>query len=197
MKKLTTRQQHAIQTKLRITDTAMSLFRDYGYDNVKVSDICKNANISVGNFYHYFESKEKIIENSYIQIELLIQNNLDFENLDCCYDKLIRFFTIASRTLEQLGWMFIAQSYKQIITSKSKYTISISRLTYKYLTLFITEGLESGELDNTYSTKFIMESCMRAGRGVVYDWCIREGSYCLEDVFVMDISRIIKTFLTK
>lgn len=196
MKELTLRQKQAINTRLKITDTAMTLFRLRGYDSVKVTDICKEANISVGNFYHYFESKEKIIENSYIQIELLIQAKLDFDDLDNYYDKIVRLFAISCSVLENdLGWKFVAQCYKQIVTADSQYTINPDRSTYKYLKRFVKEGLASGEFSNLYSEDFIVEACMRAGRGVVYDWCIRNGGYSLVDIIKMDISRNIKTFL--
>lgn len=43
-----------------IYDKSVELFEQKGFDNIKVSDICRAADISVGTFYYYFPSKESI-----------------------------------------------------------------------------------------------------------------------------------------
>lgn len=196
MKELTSRQKQAIATELRITDTAMSMFIEYGYDNVKITDICKAANISVGNFYHYFESKEKIIDNSYKKIEDLIKNELDFNENDSYLNQIVYLMKTSSYVVvRDLGWKFMAQAYKQIITSPSKYTISFDRSTYQLLAIKAEKGLECGEFDSKYEVNDIVEACMRAGRGTVYDWCVREGTYDLVEMVGFDIGRTLKYFL--
>lgn len=195
MPKLTSRQKQAIATKLKITDTAMQLFKEHGYDGVKVTDICKAANISVGNFYHYFESKEKIIENSYKQIELLLKSNIDVGEFDNCYNKVMAIFRTACNILDSgLGCQTIAQAYKLIITSTSKYTISHERYAYYGLIETIQDGIDKGEFKEDLIAADVAEACMRAGRGVVFDWCVREGSYSLADMMAEDIGRILSTF---
>lgn len=59
-KEPTKRQLQAKASKEKIFDTAQSLFATYGYENVTVADICREANVSVGLFYNYFKSKSDI-----------------------------------------------------------------------------------------------------------------------------------------
>ncbi|MEG2051459.1 MAG: TetR/AcrR family transcriptional regulator [Oscillospiraceae bacterium] len=195
MAKLTSRQKQAIATKLKISDTAFTLFREYGYEKVKITDICQKANISVGNFYHYFESKEKIIENSYKQIELLLKSDIEVGEYESSFEKALAIFKSASSILDgELGWRFVAQSYRLIITSTSKYTISHERYAYSGLIETIQNGIDSGEFASDLTALEITEACMRTGRGVVFDWCVREGSYKLADLMVSDVSRVLSTF---
>ncbi len=48
--------------KKEITDTAKKLFFKHGYENVSVQDIVDKISVAKGTFYHYFESKEDLLE---------------------------------------------------------------------------------------------------------------------------------------
>src|SRR2546423_14502706 len=45
-----------------ILEAARGCFRRDGFHGASISDICATAKISPGHLYHYFESKEAIIE---------------------------------------------------------------------------------------------------------------------------------------
>lgn len=60
-----TRQARALQTKAKIFDTAVSLIKAQGYDQVTVSQICQAAGIAKGSFYVHYRAKEDIVRESY------------------------------------------------------------------------------------------------------------------------------------
>jgi AcrR family transcriptional regulator len=64
MKKIT-RKEQAANTKKRIFETAVSLVKEKGYENVTVSEICKTAGLAKGSFYVHYKSKEDIVRESY------------------------------------------------------------------------------------------------------------------------------------
>lgn len=51
-----------ILTKDNITITAMRLFLLNGYKNVSLVDVAKEAGITKGGIYHYFDSKESLLQ---------------------------------------------------------------------------------------------------------------------------------------
>lgn len=51
---------------------ALALFMEHGYENVTISKLIKELNISKGALYHYFESKEEILDSV---IEYLISKD--------------------------------------------------------------------------------------------------------------------------
>lgn len=55
-------------TRKRITDTAMQLFREKGYENTSVTDICKASGVTKGTFYYHFPNKDEITREFYEQI---------------------------------------------------------------------------------------------------------------------------------
>ena len=54
--KKTSRQLQAEQTKAHLLEVALRLVREQGFDNVKIGDICKEAGVSTGAFYHHLTS---------------------------------------------------------------------------------------------------------------------------------------------
>jgi AcrR family transcriptional regulator len=44
----------------KLIDSAIELFGSKGYEATSVHEICKNAGVSKGAFYHYFETKQRI-----------------------------------------------------------------------------------------------------------------------------------------
>ncbi|MEU5696314.1 TetR family transcriptional regulator [Actinosynnema sp. NPDC020468] len=53
------------QTRALILETALRLFRENGYDKTTMRAIAKEAGVSVGNAYYYFESKEHLVQGFY------------------------------------------------------------------------------------------------------------------------------------
>jgi AcrR family transcriptional regulator len=56
------------QTRALILETAMRLFQEHGYDKTTMRAIAKEAGVSVGNAYYYFEGKEHLIQGFYDRI---------------------------------------------------------------------------------------------------------------------------------
>ena len=53
-------QQRAIETRSRILEAAEERFALEGYDATGVAEICKEAGVSKGAFYHHFNSKQEV-----------------------------------------------------------------------------------------------------------------------------------------
>ena len=49
-----------VETQHAILNTALELFSKNGYDATSVAEICSQANISKGAFYHHFPSKQEL-----------------------------------------------------------------------------------------------------------------------------------------
>lgn len=53
-------QLRSLHTQERILKTAQQLFAEQGFERTGVSQICRNAGISKGAFYHHFTSKDDL-----------------------------------------------------------------------------------------------------------------------------------------
>ena len=50
-----------MDTKSRIMETAFKLLLEKGFDNVSITEVKRESNITTGGFYHHFESKDTLI----------------------------------------------------------------------------------------------------------------------------------------
>lgn len=53
------------ETRRRILDTALRLFRERGFDETTMRDIAQASDMSLGAAYYYFPSKEAIVAGYY------------------------------------------------------------------------------------------------------------------------------------
>ncbi len=53
------------QTKALILNSALGLLREHGYEETTMRAIARKAGVSLGNAYHYFGSKEHMIQAFY------------------------------------------------------------------------------------------------------------------------------------
>ncbi len=53
------------ETRRRILDTALMLFKERGYEDTTMRAIAEKAGVAVGNAYYYFRSKESLIQAFY------------------------------------------------------------------------------------------------------------------------------------
>lgn len=62
MKKLNIRKAKAEERRLQILETALTVFASNGFKGASIKDIAQAAGISQGLMYHYFVSKEDLLE---------------------------------------------------------------------------------------------------------------------------------------
>lgn len=65
------REQKKQRQRREIVETALTLFRERGYDQTRVSDIAQGAGISDATFFNYFASKDSVLDElALAQVEL-------------------------------------------------------------------------------------------------------------------------------
>lgn len=48
------------ESKTRILDAALRVFREKGYNATRIEDVCEAAGLTKGSFFHHFSSKEEL-----------------------------------------------------------------------------------------------------------------------------------------
>lgn len=191
MKRLTKRQKQAIATKFKILEIAFGLFKSKGYESVKVQDICDAAEISVGAFYHHFTSKLEIINTGYEQVDTLLIERYESKVHDDYRQMIIDLMGEGGNLLEELGWSFVSEVYKNLITLDNKYTLSENRLVYIELKHALACAMEVGAIDQNVSLDAQTKAIMRLSRGAIFDWCLHKGTYKLRDRILEDINWVV------
>ena len=162
-----------------IADTAVSLFKKHGYENVSVNEICKAAGLSRSSFYTAFSGKRDIIDYVLAKAktdESTVLNHFmdaknDFERMWvlCCryLDVAYRFGPALTGTLLRLELMGELDILKQLHAADDWFV----RLMRNCQQTGVILSREPAELmapmgvDNVYQ--------------VTYNWCRRGGDFSL------------------
>ncbi len=170
------------QTKSRIVSAAWRLFYQYGYDNTTIDDIVEASNTSKGSFYHYFESKDALLGSlSYLFDEKYdeLTNTMDpgLPPLDkLIYMNRELFLMIENTVSVSLLCQLFA---RQLITRGERHLLEPDRTYYKLLRQITIEGQQQGLFRDDLSINDITRAYAMFERGMMYDWCLSNGSYSL------------------
>ena len=188
-------QLKSLKTRLKITKVSISLFKQRGMNNVTVRDICSEASISIGNFYHHFKSKEEIINTVHQQLDQLWESTLPELDLKrSTRENILSLFDEAGRIMLELGWEMTAHSYVHLLTCDKKYAIQRDRPIYTHLKEVIDAGFEKNEFYPDADLEHLIEMLITCGRGILFDWCLMEGSYDLVGKLRRDLAVIVDSF---
>ena len=58
-----------IETREKLVETALRLFRDEGFAATTMRKIANEAEVSLGNAYYYFASKDELVHELYLVIQ--------------------------------------------------------------------------------------------------------------------------------
>lgn len=191
MVKVTNRKLQAQATYENIYNAAMSLVEKEGFKNITVRKICEKAGVSIGSFYNYFSSKEDILNEIFKKADdfflNVVANNLDGENAK---EKIVKFFIYYAEyckrdKLDQL---------KQIYNTSNPMFIKKGRPMQEVLKKVVEEGIEKGELITDMTPDEVVKFFFIALRGVIFDWCLHDGSYDLIQFTKEYTERLLKCF---
>lgn len=160
-------QQRSEETRARIIDSAIKLFSSRGYNTTSVDDICAEAGISKGAFYHHFESKQALflaLLDGWLQaIDKAIEASKDQTAPETFMQMTEAFPYIFETAGEGLPMFF--EFWLQASRDKKVWEASIApyRRYHKYFTSLIKKGVEEGsfvEVDPELASRMIVSTAM-------------------------------------
>lgn len=186
---LTSRQKQSLTTKLKIFSCATSLFTQMSYEKVKISDICKAADVSIGAFYHHFPTKESILNEGYHEFDEELKKSWSEYIPSSQTDGICFLIKCQLEAISVNGYIYATQFFKNQLSNELKYILDKDR--YFYITLYqtIERAVSVNELNGGPSE--IADHILRTSRGTIYDWCLHSGSYDLISRGINDIKMIL------
>lgn len=174
-------------TKDALFKSLLKLSREKGFDKVTIRDICTDAEISIGSFYHHFKSKEELAKETYFQTDRLI--NEDFVRLceaSSPKDNLYNILKIYVEYVDTEVGMLIKAYYRLLIDITTISAFEPERLYFSTLKDILGKCGASGFVKEQEDYTDIAEYCLRFVRGLMFDWCVNDGSYDLKEQFEKD-----------
>lgn len=167
----------AEKTKEKIYNTSIKLFRSKGFEHVTIQDIAKSANVSVGSFYNYYKSKNDILNEQFILADVVFKdfaNNLQGESAK---KKIKAYMLFYIDFVNNHPFDFI----KILYTNNNTLFIKEGRAMQTLLDPILEDGIKKGEISVSMSTSEINEYLYQSMRGLVFHWCLYNGSFDLHE----------------
>ncbi len=171
--------QKAQATRNRILDAGAELFHLHGYNATGLDKIIKSAEITKGNFYYHFKSKEALaVATLESQLELIkqeIKNNVlkssnsPLENIF----ELLQFLTNKQKVQHDDGHIrgcYFGNFTLELSTSSSDVRLKLKDVFYSYLSLIeslLVQAKETEEIASHIDPKTMSSIIMSQVEGAI------------------------------
>lgn len=173
---LSRQQQKSKETKERIFRAAKRILQKKGYEELSIKNICEEAGVSNGSFYHHFKTKDDLL-SYYIEDQPNINPDLlDLpKNADEAKIAIIHVYLNYVEYCRELGVEFMSgyydtknQALNPAIRTERPYPIVTVQT---YVEKAVREGIIRIDVDIDEFTTDIRMIVI----GNVFEWCLRNG----------------------
>ncbi|MDR3296504.1 MAG: TetR/AcrR family transcriptional regulator [Clostridiales Family XIII bacterium] len=182
----------AIKTKSKLFKSAAKLINKYGYDNVTIGDISKLAGVSVGAFYHYYDSKTDIVVEFFKRIDVYFEKKspeiLTGEDPGVMLTNLFRCY--ADYHID-MGF----DHTRMILKVQNSFFVDRTRYLYVMLLDIVRRGQKTGIFDGNIAAESIGDYFLVVARGLLFDWVLEKSEYDLTEKMIENIERSKRAFL--
>ena len=174
---LSKQQLKSKETKAKIFRAAKHISQKHGYEALSIKNICEEAGVSNGSFYHHFKTKDDLL-SYYIEEQPNINPDLlDIpKSADEVKSAIVYVYLNYVHYCQELGVEFMAnyytpknQSLNPLIRTERPYPIVT---VHNYLQKCIGAGIISPNQDIEDITTDIRMIVI----GNVFEWCLKEGN---------------------
>ena len=160
-------QQRSEETRSKIIESAIKLFSTRGFNAASVDDICVEAGISKGAFYHHFKSKQALflaLLDGWLQtIDNAIEASKD-KTVPETFMQMTEAFPYIFETAGEGLPMFL-EFWLQASRDEKVWQASITpyRRYHKHFTALIKKGMDEGsfvKVDPGLTSRMIMSTAM-------------------------------------
>ncbi len=172
-------------TRRIITEAAIQLFKEKGYEKTNVTDICKTAGITKGTFYYHFPNKDEITFEFYEKIyEDFYEKIVDIMMIQNAKEQLWRVYEFSiDRTIELTPQVLYALIMSDIQKGFDFFTpyqnIKLSTTSSKQTRLqieIVKKGQVAGEI-KAGDPEMMVRTFIAALMGIAIAWGRSDGAF--------------------
>ena len=192
MQELSKQQLKSQETKKKIFLAAKNILKRDGYEALSIKNICDEAGVSNGSFYHHFKTKDDLL-SYYIEEQPSISPSLlePPGNIEDVRNTVVLVYLNYVKYCQELGVEFMANYY----TPKNQSLNPLKRTARSYPIVTVRDYLEqciaSGILACNLPLDDIATDIRMIVIGNVFEWCLKNGDADFEG----NMKRSLETYL--
>lgn len=180
------------ETKNRIQECAIELFKQYGYDNVTVVQICEAAGITKRTFYYHYESKEQLVNGITDYLGVKAEHFMDaLTSQQTNVGMLWTLMSVYSINSVDYGPSIIRQIYVNAAQGKANEHFPYTMYLYNTVIRTIGNAQKTGEISNMAPPEDVAFALYHCFRSVTMTWAAENGAFDL----LQDFRRVFEVVL--
>ena len=175
-KDLSKQQLKSMETKARIFNAAKRILKKSGYEQLSIKNICEEAGVSNGSFYHHFKTKDDLL-SYYVEEQPSI--NPDLLDLPSSKEEaretIVYVYLNYVRYCRELGVEFMANYYTP--KNQSLNPLIRTERPYPIITVhnYLQKCIDAGIITLSDSLEHITTDIRMIVIGNVFEWCLKNG----------------------
>ena len=169
-------QQKSRETKEKIFKAAKRILQKGGYEELSIKNICEEAGVSNGSFYHHFKTKDDLL-SYYIEDQPQIEPNLLElpDSVQAVKDGIIQVYLNYVKYCRELGVEFMSGYYD---TKNQALNADIrTERPYPIVTVraYVEKAVQAGVAVLNEPIEEFTTDIRMIVIGNVFEWCIKHG----------------------
>ena len=190
-------QQKSRETKEKIFQAAKRILQKKGYEELSIKNICEEAGVSNGSFYHHFKTKDDLL-SYYIEDQPQIDPNLLElpDSVAGVREGIIQVYMNYVRYCQELGVEFMAEYYD---TKNQALNASIrTERPYPIVTVqtYVEKAVEAGIVRLNEEIDELTTDIRMIVIGNVFEWCIKHGQADFEGNMSRSLGKYLDAVLS-
>ena len=174
--------------KYTILKTSYALFKQYGYHNVSVLQICQACQISKPTFYKHLKSKENILNYYFKSIDTYIPDEwYRYKDVTNYWNHITKGFLYLIDHIQLVGLDLYTENFVVNLKNETQSLIEV-RAFHDTICDLIEAGQQAGQILNPASSEELYQIAMRILSGYGAYWCMIQGKNDLKDEFIQGLS---------
>ena len=179
------------KSKKEISEVAIQLIKEKGYNNVTIMDICDACHITRPTFYKYAGTKEDLILDLYdAPIEYVVNNPMLFIQADTYIERLFITFDAILKKPEDLGPDIFSQLFISNL-NENHHSFQMRDSLTELSVLIIEKAQANGEILNPSPAMDLYIALAHTFQGFEINWCILKGEFDLRFWFYSSTEAIL------
>lgn len=171
-----TNSDRSLQTQTGILQAAILLSRKNGWKNTTIRDICMQAGVSIGAFYHHFPSKSALMSHAFLLFDATLNENLPSEPISPM-EAIKNVLLVQTAFVVREANTLITEYYQNILTDENKSAADPERMYYQRVLLHVRQAAADGLFRAEFEPEYIAEFLIKFVRGCIIDWCLHNYAY--------------------
>lgn len=195
---LSRQQQKSKETKDRIFQAAKTILRKKGYEGLSIKNICEEAGVSNGSFYHHFKTKDDLL-SYYIEEQPSVDADcLELPaNAEEAKTAIIHVYLNYVKYCRELGVEFVSEYYD----TKNQALNAAIRMERPYPIVTVQNYVEKAEQAGIVSLNVGIEEFTTDIRmiviGNVFEWCVKHGEADFEGNMARSLGKYLDATLCR